>query len=251
MAVALGRRRSFGPAAAVVGEPTELRIVRRRRGRLNGRALLGGVLVAVAGLGLFAGYSGAHSDHRILFVVAAHDLQPGQRLTASDLTTQPMQLPSGLAGAEAFRTLSALEGAVVVAPLDAGELVQVSDIVAAADAPAAAELSFSIDAGRAVAGTLQAGETVSVLATYGTGPQAVTMVVVSLAHVVSVSRSVTTLGAQSQEEVTLGLGAPADVLALTNAVDAGQVELVRTSSGIGMPGPYSAGTASTTAGPKP
>ena len=235
--MALGRRRAFVPSETGAGPP-ELRLVRRRRGALNPRALIGGLLVTLAGLTLFVAYSGARADHRLAFVVAAHDLQPGERLALSDLTTARMQLPSGLADNDAFRSSTVLDGAVMVAPLRAGELVQASDVVAAANAPSPAEVSFSIDSARAVAGTLQAGETVTVLATYGTGPQSMTVVVVPSARVVSVSRGASSIGAQLQEEVTLGLDDPAQALSLTNAVDAAQLELVRTDSGIATSTPY-------------
>lgn len=244
--MALGRRRAFVPSDGAAG-PTELRVVRRRRGRINTRALAGGLLVTMAGLGLFAAYSGAHADHRTAFVVAAHDLQPGERVVPGDLTTAPMQLPSALAQMDAFRSPAVLDGAVLVAPLRAGELVQASDVVVAADAPSAAEVSFSIDASRAVAGTLQPGENVTVLATYGTGPEAVSLVVVRSARVVSVSRTTAAIGAQLQEEVTLGLSDPSDALALTNAVDAAQIELVRTTSGISVGVPYRVQTSGGTA----
>lgn len=207
-----------------------LRIVRRRRSALNPRALLGGLLVAVAGVGLFAAYSQAGADHRVAYVVAGHDLVPGERISAADLATRRMVLPTDLAGSFAFRDAARLNGAVMVAPLRAGELVQASDVVAAADAPALQEVSFPIDPSRAVGGTLQAGETVAVVATYGTGAQAVTEVVVPLAEVVSVTDAGGAFGSRSSETVTLGLDSASDVLAVTNAADAGQVELVRTQS---------------------
>ena len=205
-----------------------LRVIRRRRAPLNSRALLGGLLVTVAAVGLFAAYTQAGADHRVAYVVAGHDLVPGERITPADLVTRRMVLPPDLAGSFAFRDASRLNGAVMVAPLRAGELVQASDVVAAADAPALQEVSFPIDPSRAVGGTLQPGETVTVVATYGTGAQAVTEVVVPLAEVVSVSDSGGTFDSRSSETVTLGLTSATDVLAVTNAADAGQMELVRT-----------------------
>lgn len=212
------------------GTRTPAAVVRRRRSALNGRALLGGLLIAVAGVGLFAAYSQAGADHRLAYVVAAHDLAPGERLGPGDLATSLMQLPSGLASADAFRDTGRLTGAVLVAPLRAGELVQASDVVQAADAPQNQEVSFSIDPSRAVGGMLQAGETVAVVATYGTGTTAVTEVVVPMAEVVTVDQAGGSFGSRGAESITLALSSTADVLAVTNAVDGGQVELVRTES---------------------
>ena len=206
------------------------RAVRRRRASLNPRAVLGGLLITVAGVGLFAAYTQAGADHRVGYVVAAHDLVPGERIGATDLTTRRMVLPSDLASSFAFRDVARLSGAVMVAPLRAGELLQASDVLAAAEAPAFQEVSISVDPSRAVGGSLQPGETVAVVATYGTGVQAVTEVVVPLALVVSANDSSGTFGSRSSETVTLGLSGATDVLAVTNAADAGQVELVRTQS---------------------
>lgn len=238
--VALGRRRASAgtdrDAEVPAGPP--LRVVRRHRRSINGRAALGGLLVAVSGVGVFGAYTSATADHTIPYVVAARDLQPGQRLSAADLATAPMQLPAGLASQEAFRSISLLSGAVVVAPMRSGELIQVSDVVAAADAPDQEEVSFPIDPARAVGGSLQPGETVTVLATYGTGPQAITVVVVPLAHIVAVSQASGALGAQAQEDVTLGLKDGTDALAVTNAADAAAVVLVRSTTGITADAPY-------------
>lgn len=207
-----------------------LRALPRRRAPLNARALLGGLLVAVAGVGLFAAFTEAGADHRVAYVVAGHDLLPGERLTAADLATRRMLLPSDLAGNFAFRDAARLNGAVMVAPLRGGELLQASDVVAAADAPDQQVVSFPIDATRAVGGSLQPGETVAVVATYGSGTAALTEVVVPLAQVVSVDQGGGALASRSTESVTLALSSAADVLAVTNAVDAGQVELVRTQT---------------------
>lgn len=218
------------PGTLDIAQWPALRVVRRRRAQLNARALLGGLLVTVAAVGLFAAYTQAGADNRVGYVVAGHDLVPGERLAPADLTIRRMVLPTDLATTFAFRDAARLDGAVMVAPLRAGELVQASDVVAAADAPAAQEVSFSIDPARAVDGSLQPGESVAVVATYGSGAQAVTEVVVPLAQVVSVNDSGGTFGARSTESITLGLDSASYVLAVTNAVDAGQVELVRTQT---------------------
>ena len=224
------------------------RLVRRRRASLNPRALLGGLLVTVAAVGLFAAYTQAGVDHRVGYVVAAHDLVPGEKIGAADLTTRRMVLPPDLAGSFAFRDPARLNGAVMVAPLRAGELLQATDVLAAAAAPAFQEVSISVDPSRAVGGSLQPGETVAVVATYGTGAQAVTEVVVPLALVVSANDSSGAFGSRSAETVTLGLASASDVLAVTNAADAGQVELVRTQSADSGTQPFRPTAAAGTAG---
>lgn len=218
-----------GPDEAGQGAP--IRVLRRSRPVIGSRVVLGALLVAVAAVGTFAAYSGASSDHRLPYVVAAHPLHPGQRLSLSDLTTARMLLPTGLADRRAFHDAGLLVGATVVGPVGAGELVQASDVVRGAAALYADEVSFSIDAARAVNGALQNGETVAVLATYGSGADASTSMVVRVAHVVDVEAQAGALGSQSNQTITLGLDSPADALALVNAVDAGQVVLVREADG--------------------
>ncbi|HZT64442.1 MAG TPA: SAF domain-containing protein [Acidimicrobiales bacterium] len=203
------------------------RVVRRSRRGVNLRALLGGLLVAAAGVGTFATYSGATADHRLSYVVAAHQLVPGQRIGPGDLTTARMQLPTALADYRVFRDTSRLVGAIVVSPVASGELVQASAVVAGSAAAYGREISFAIDPSRAVDGSLQPGETVEVLATFGSGSAAVTAVVVPLAHVVSVDTAADNLGSRGSEDITLGLDSDSDVVALVNAVNAGQLELVR------------------------
>ena len=218
-----------------VPRPAPLPPPERRIGRaaphVNARVLVGALLTAVAALGTFAAYSGATADHTTAYVVAAHRLRPGQRLGPGDLATERMILPPALAGQRAFRDIGRLIGAVVVGPVAGGELVQASDVVRPSAARFDRELSFPIDPARAVDGTLQPGEVVEVLATYGTGSAAVTVVVVPAARVVAIDRAGDTFGSHPADNVTLGLDRPDDALALANAVDAGQVELVRAPAG--------------------
>jgi Flp pilus assembly protein CpaB len=216
-----------GPATNGHGAVTERRVIGPRRARVNGRALLGGFLVAASCVGLFAGYTEARADHRLAYVVAARQITPGTTITASDLTTERMLLPSALAENDAFRTPGILVGAEAVAPLRAGELVQASDVVAGSAGLYPQEISFSLDPSRALDGSLAPGETVAVLATYGSGQQAVSQVVVPFARILSVDPGAESLGTRGAETITLGLFRPGDALALTNAVDAGQLELVR------------------------
>ena len=215
-------------------------VVRRRRPLPGGRAVIGGFLVAVAAVGIFAAYTSATTDARTPYVVARHDLAFGQRITAADLSFAPMQLPSSLAHRRAFtRADSAqLVGAIVVAPMAAGELVQASSVAEASGLPPDEEISFQIDPARAVGGRLRSGEAVEVLATYGTGNDAYTVVVVRGARVVAATEPGAALSGRAGEVVTLSLTTSSDALAVANAVDAGQVTLVRAT---GAPAPRDAG----------
>ncbi|MGH9131076.1 MAG: Flp pilus assembly protein CpaB [Acidimicrobiales bacterium] len=205
----------------------------------NGRAVVGGLLVTVAGVGTFAAYTGATADHRTNYVVARRSLTVGERITTSDLSVAPMQLSGQIAAQRAFRDPARLVGTIVVGPLAAGELVQSSDVVQSTAAPSSEEMSFAIPTANAVGGSLEPGDRVNVLATFGTGAQAKTVTILSNAPVIDRVAGNTGLGANNGGDttLTLGLSTKAQSLALAHAVSSGQVTLVRvTGSGIGTTG---------------
>lgn len=221
--------------------------LRRRRALPGGRAVAGGFLVALAAVGIFAAYTSATAETRGRYVVARHDLPLGHRLAESDLGTLLADLPPQV-GARSYRTAAQLVGAVVVGPVAKGELVQSSDVLSGRDGPLDRQISFPIDSARAVDGQLRQGELVDVLATYGTGADGYTVVVVAGARVAGRSQQRRALAEGGDEVVTLSVPAAADALAVAHAVSAGTVTLVR--AGGHPPGP-GAGAASTYQAPRP
>ncbi|MGH9063545.1 MAG: RcpC/CpaB family pilus assembly protein [Acidimicrobiales bacterium] len=206
----------------------------RRRALPGGRAVVGGLLVALAAVGTFAAYTNATRSHSLSYVVTRQALPVGHRITATDLGLAPMDLPSSIASHLAFRTPTRLIGAVVVGPMAAGELVQASDVVAGPPAPKEREMSFALPASAAVGGTLVPGDRVDVLATFGTGAEARTVAVVRAVPVVSRvdGSGGIAAGSNSSEVITLALSTSAQTLALAHALAAGEVILVR-STGAG------------------
>ncbi|HET9732695.1 MAG TPA: RcpC/CpaB family pilus assembly protein [Acidimicrobiales bacterium] len=198
-------------------------VVRRRRA-LNGRAALGGLLVALAALLTFAAYRNATSRRLTAYVVAGTDLEPGQRLSPADLRLEPMQLPASLASASAFTSVGQLQGAFVVAPLRAGDLVQASSV--ARSGPDLVRISFAVDTTRALDGRLTAGDRVDVLATFGTGASATTKDIVPAAEVLAVRETAGSLSSSPSLGVTLGVADTAEAIAVANAANAGQLTLV-------------------------
>lgn len=208
------------------------RLVRRRKTLPGGRAVVGGFLVALAGVGVFAGYTNATADTRVEYLVAREDLKFGQRISRSNLGFLPMELP-GLVRSRSFRDPETLVGAVVLGPLSKGELIQASDVLIRGRAPAGTEVSFSIESARAVDGQLQRGELVDVLVTYGTGNEAYTVTVARGVRVVNRRQPRGTLGDGRDEVITVSVPTSAQTLALAHAVNAGAVTLVRTSGSTG------------------
>lgn len=215
------------------GERRAARTVRRRRGLPGGRAVVGGLLVAASAVGLFAATSTSGRGPAHSFVVASHDLAAGTRLQASDLQLAPMDLAPG-ARAHAFDSTQPLVGATLVAPLEPGELVQSSAVVARKADSASRELSFTLERGRVGAGIKQ-GERVDLFATYGTGNDASTIVVVRQALLVSVERPRTASGDNGPTTVTVAVDDPNDALALAHALQLGKVTLVRATGAPPLP----------------
>lgn len=219
------------------------RTLRRHRALPGGRAVVGGFLVTLAAVGIFAGYTNATADTRVRYLVARHDLALGHRITGDDLTTLPMDLPAVLRS-RSYRAPSQVVGSIVIGPVGEGELVQSSDVLAGQDGAADRQLSFPIDSARAVDGQLRKGEFVDVLATYGTGSDSYTVVVVPGARVADRTEPRGTLSDRGDEVVTLAVPRAADALALAHAVSAGAVTLVRAggpaAAGTGAPSSYTA-----------
>jgi len=191
---------------------------------------VGGFLVAVTALGVFAAYLSATAAPDTSWVVAARDLRIGETLEAGDLELVPIDLPPEQAS-HSFNVTDVLEGAVVVAPLQAGELVQQSD-VAVSGGPGLHQISFALPAERALLGVIKPNERVDVLATYGQGTDAYTIVVARGALVLDESDAgggdVT--GSGGQRVFTLGVPEAEQALAVNHALNAGVVSLVRTTA---------------------
>ena len=204
------------------------RTVRRRRGLPDRRAVIGALLVTTAAVGLFsaAGRAGTHRLHP--YVVARRDLPPGAVFTAGDLVRRPMDLPPSVA-AHAFDDPSVLVGATLVAPLAADELVQASSVAAHPGGPGHPELSVPLDAHRLPSGTKE-GERLDLVATYGTGNDAYTAVVVRQALVVRVERGRGSLGDTGPTVLTVALDDPSDVLALSHASQLAKLTAVRAAT---------------------
>ncbi len=215
-------------------QPASGHTVRRRRGLPGSRAVVGGLLVAAAAVGLFAAASSSDRGPTHSYVVARHDLPAGTRLQASDLELVPMELAPAL-HARAFDTAQPLLGAMLIAPLGPGELVQSSAVVARKGDTASRELTFTLERG-AVGSGIKQGERADLLATYGTGNDASTLVVVRQALIVALERPRSASGDTGPATVTVAVEDPADAIALGHAIQLGKITLVRATGAPALPG---------------
>ena len=208
------------------------RTVRRRRGLPGSRAVVGGLLVAASAVGLFAAASRSDDGRAHPYVVARHDLAAGTRLEPSHLDMVPMELAPAVR-ARVFDRSEPLLGTTLVAPLGAGELVQASAVVARRTDSASRELSFTLERGRLGTGVKQ-GERADLLATYGSGGDAFTTVVVRQAVLVGIERPRT--GDSGATLVTVAVDDAADALALAHALQLGKITVVRATGAPPLPG---------------
>lgn len=202
------------------------RRVERRVGLPSGRAVVGGLLMALAAVGTFLAYADATADDTIEVLVAARDLTPGQTITADDVALVPVELPGQVRGL--FGAVDAAIGRQLAANVEAGELLNVSATVVPLEGEETLEVAISVPAGRAV-GRLRAGERVDVFSTWGSE---VTQLIAVDARVVEVRGSSSEgLGGSDSVTVRLAVADFGQVEALVHAQAAGDITMVRATIG--------------------
>jgi hypothetical protein len=176
-------------------------------------------------VGLFYASTRSESGPSQSYVVARHALAPGSRLSAGDLARITIDLPQNLA-ARAFTEAGALVGATLITPLAPGELIQASAVVAKPSAAASREVTFAVPA-VALGGSLEQGERIDVVATYGGGAEAFSTVVLRQALVVALDRGSDRVGETRDAAVTVAVDDPADAVALAHALQLAKLTVVR------------------------
>lgn len=201
------------------------RTVKRPRGLPGGRAMVGGLLVAVSGIGLFAAASTPDPAPEHSYAVAARDLSAGARLVPGDLDLLAIDLPDEVR-ARAFDNRGHLADTTLLGPVMAGELVQAGNVVAKPSDAASRELTLSFDGGR-VAGELSEGERIDLLATFGTGDDSHTEIVGRGVLVVGIDRASAGLGNSNPTVITVGIPDIDEVIAVAHASQVAKLTPVR------------------------
>jgi Flp pilus assembly protein CpaB len=197
----------------------------------SGRALVGGLLLAVSGVVTFAAWQQASGVPDRAYVVAERSLAPGERLTADDLAMVRLDLPGRVAGG-AFGDVEAVVDRVTLGPVGAGELVQAAQVSEVSSATPLVEVSLALPRDRALDGRLRSGDRVDVFVTYDD----YTAAVVNGAEVVSVGEAGgSALGPAGDVTVTLALEAASRRAQLVHAVRVGEVTLVRSTQAVERP----------------
>jgi len=202
------------------------RRVERRVGLPSGRAVVGGLLMALAAVGTFLAYADATADDSIDVLVARRDLTPGEVVRAGDVRLVPVELSGGVRGL--FGAIDAAVGRQVTSPVAEGEFLLASATRPPVEGDEVLELSVSVPASRAV-GRLQPGDRVDVFSTWS---GEVTELVAVDARVLEVEgASSSGLGGSDSVVVRLALADFGQVEALVHAQAAGDITMVRAALG--------------------
>lgn len=136
----------------------------------TGRAIVGGLLVAVSGLGIFAAHRAATTDDQTNWLVVARPVNAGEAITVDDLALAPMDL-ADLTEARAVRDPDDVIGRIALVPLAAGDLVLSSTTAerTAEATTAARRIGLALDAADALGGDLAVGDRVDVLSVPSSG----------------------------------------------------------------------------------
>jgi Flp pilus assembly protein CpaB len=205
------------------------RTVARRPNVLNGRALVGALLVAVAAVVVFSAWLGSTGGSGHPVVIVNQPLAAGTTLSSGDLGTARVRLPAATS-AHTFSNPSLLVGRILSAPLAPDELVQSSDLVATGQNPPLRPVAVTVDSSDASA--LAVGDLVDVLVTGGTTASSPTQVVLRGARVLSVANPTAALaGADTGTVVTVGVATLGQVTAVVHAERTGTLNVV-----VGEPG---------------
>jgi Flp pilus assembly protein CpaB len=211
--------------------PGRARTMRGRATLPSTRALVGGFLVAVAMILAFTVAARSGQGARGQVVVVRHDVGVGHRLEPGDLRLERADVTDPMAE-QLFSDIDAAVGSITLAPL-AGDAVVVRSAVTADganDGPVGREFSFPVDRERAVNGQLRRGEWVDVLATYGTGESARTLVVAASVRLLDLTEAgKATLGSSGKVVVTLLLTDATQLLQTAHASEIAAITVVRST----------------------
>jgi Flp pilus assembly protein CpaB len=187
--------------------------------------VVGGVLMALAAVGVYLAYDRARESSSAPVVVATRDLRVGQVLSADDLDTVDADLPDPVAEG-AFSSVEGLEGRVVLGPIADGEIVQAAAVTDSPATPDLHEVAVRLPRGQIAVGRLKVGERVDVFATADGRTDSVVRGATVVQLEADDDGSLT-----SDREVTLVVAVPSGdaVAAVVHALRTGDVTVVRST----------------------
>jgi Flp pilus assembly protein CpaB len=189
--------------------------------------LIGVLLVVVALVGYWSVYTATTARTPVL--VAAHDLQAGTVLRASDLRTSELAGDAGtITSLVPERDLETVLGRELGAPVPQGTPLARASVAPAGSGPPA--FTLVVPALRALGGSLRPGDRVTVLATFDSGSGAQARAIARGLRVLAIGAAPEGLDvASATVPVTVALPDPSVSAALALANSDGKIDLLRES----------------------
>ena len=193
------------------------------------RAVVGGVLIALAACLAFVAASTDHGTANHTVVVARRVIAPGTQLSSADIEIRTVAISNELFD-HGFSDPDELLHSVTLAPIGAGELLQRSAVRVSAAPSSGVGFSFPIDREHAIDGELRAGDTVDVLAAFGSGLDAHTALLARSVRLTQVTTTDSSSVAGAGRLVVTASFADTDkVLDVAHAAQVAALTLVRTT----------------------
>lgn len=219
-ATPVAERRS-GPERAVVPPP---RIIQRRPGLPRTRAVVGGLLMALAAIGVFLAYADASRGPSDPIVITRHAIRVGEVLEATDLRVVTGELPAAADGS--FDDIATVVGRVALGPIEEGEVVQAGSVTDDRSSAPVHEVALTLPRDQVAVGRLKQGERVDVFVTRDDRTRSVVRGVQVVQIATSGDGSLT-----SDREISIVVAAPSGeaAAALVHALRTGDVTVVRST----------------------
>lgn len=197
--------------------------------RPSRRAIVGGLLVAIAVLFAWVAVDAGERRPGREIVVATRAIAPGERIDASALEVRTVTMDDGLASRD-FSSTGQLVDAVALGPIAEGDPVPRSAVLQAANGGNLRQFSFPVDRDRSLNGDLRPGERVDVMATFGSGSDSTTTVIARDALVLRVGDQKSgSIGSTAKLILTIGLTSADQVLDAVHASQVADLTVVRST----------------------
>lgn len=198
--------------------------IERRRGLPGGRAVLGGVLMAAAAVGVFAAYQGAGDEAGAPVVVATSAIRMGQTVGPDDVRLVEVDL--GPSPPPAFHAIDDVVGRVALGPIGEGELLQSGSLTDDAGELGLHEVAITLPRANFAVNRLKPGERVDVYVTLDDQTRTVARSAAVIEITADDGGSLT-----SSRDVTVIVAVPdgSQVAAIVHALRTGDVTIVRST----------------------